>query len=157
METLFKLAGILSASGSTEAAKLRPALFLAQEWSGVTFYDYKLGQGVVFSDQLDQDLSQLASGGLLIRSDSSAETGITFTPSTHGEKAGGSISGTESRLRDVVVDLLKEPSAVLEAAATSQFFSRHGLGDPQERLQWFRSLPEGARERAKDLIAGAAA
>lgn len=157
METLFKLAELLSASGSTEAAKLRPAFFLAQECTGVTLYEFKLGQGLVLSDQLEQDLSQLASGGFVVRSNGSEGSGVVLSPSAQSAWASTLVSGREIRLRDLLLELLHETNAVLEAAATSQFFLRHGLGAPEERLTWYRTLPKEELERAQVLITKTAA
>ena len=157
METLLTLAKIIGRAGNAEAIKLRPAMFLAQEWSGVTYYDFRVGQGLVFSDQLDQDLSQLVSGGLVLQSSPAVGSEVTFSPQAQGVQAAQVLSEEESKLVSSIVTLLKESTSVLDAAATSRFFERKRLGDPGEWLQWYRALPDPDRERAGALAPGSAA
>ena len=146
METLLKLAGLMSLSGNTEVTKLRSAVYLAQSVTGRVFYSYRLAQGSVSSDQLDQDLSQLEAGGFVERAEHSGE--LSFRPKHKAEAAVKWILPEDVEFRTTFEALLREDISVLEAAATCKFFHVRGLGDPEERVEWYRRLDPEQRNRA---------
>jgi hypothetical protein len=152
METLLKLAGLISQS--TEAAdpgKLRPALYLAQHFSQHPLYRYRLQLGKVVSDQLDQDLTQLLSGGLLMRVDSQAQGVVSHTVAVNPRKVAAWVSTEDKDLCKTLGGLLREETSVLDAAATLKFFEVERLGNPAEKLNWFRTLSDETRAKASDL------
>jgi hypothetical protein len=121
-----------------DARKLHSAFFLAQSCLTTPLYNFSLSHGRVHSDQFDSDLVFLvvmyAKGATSVRVD---------------HRASDDESGRS--LRERLNKLLSEQNEVLEAAATTRFFEKEGLGDPSCRLNWFSALPEPVRRRAKQV------
>lgn len=121
--------------------KAQAAFFLAQYATGEHLYRFSLQRGRVRSDELDQDFLVLYVVGLA-QVPNAAEA---------AEQAGGPSPSLLSSLRVKLQLLLKEDSDVVDAAATSVFFSEEKLGNPAARLQWFNSLPGSVLARAKQI------
>src|SRR5436309_15831848 len=152
METLIKLVGLISQSTeAADPAKLRPALYLAQQFSTHSLYRYRLRLGKVVSDQLDQDLTQLLSGGQLTRVQSHAEGVVSHAVAVDPDRFAAWVRTEDRDFCTTLTCLLTEETSVLEAAATLRFFTVEKLGNPEEKLHWFRTLSDETRARASDL------
>jgi hypothetical protein len=121
-----------------DARKLQSAVFLAQSYLPRPLYNFSLSRGRVHSEQLDSDLVFL----VVVFSRGKAASVTTHDPSDDEAR---------QTLRESLSWLLQEENQVLEAAATTRFFEREGLGDPSSRLTWFGSLPEPIRRRAAQV------
>lgn len=155
MESMLTLARVLGNPGSSlPARKLQPAFYLAQEHANHQVYAYRVRQGKVVSDELDQDLAQLSSGGIVavlcsIHDHSPEVAVLSSFPSAIR------VDDSAEPLRAKLRDLLMLDDLVLNAAATLTFFNtRHGR-EPNGELQWFRSLSEATLEEAKTLCVSA--
>jgi hypothetical protein len=152
MTTLLRLAALINRFHSgADAAKLRPAMYLAQHRLGTSWYNYRLAQGRVFSDELDLDLSQLESGGLLRRVCGTGSRSFKFIPHVANEGLQQWLTTSDELLVQQVRELLDEDREVLDAAATSSYFGNEELGEPGEHLRWYRALSEPERTRASEL------
>jgi uncharacterized protein YwgA len=150
MNTVLKLAELITPVQRIQyPRKLQTAIYLGQALTGCTFYEYYLVRGRVLSDELDQDLVQLKSIGMIERSHFDGRVELNII-SQNGHRS--RLVGKEKELSAWFVELLKEDANVLEAASTLIFFARDESGNPDKHLRWFKELPPEVLNRAHKLV-----
>jgi hypothetical protein len=118
--------------------KLRPAFFIAQSRCDTVVYSFRLSMGRVVSEDLSEDLAQLWANGMI----------------GAGAPRVRRVEIYAKNLSDQLERLFAEDEETLEAAATMLFFARRQLGEPSDRLAWFRQLPEPKKHRAELVASG---
>jgi hypothetical protein len=133
-----------------EPRRLQTAMFIAQERCSYRPYRYRLQKGRVVSDELDQDVAQLAAVGVISllcdsdhRDDRFVTSGIGGWPRTLSDSLGS--------LKDSFVQLISAPAQTLEAAATMLYFRGSPTADVN-RLRWFVMLDENTKRSAEALV-----
>jgi hypothetical protein len=140
---LLKLCG--SELNGVDPEKFQAAIFLAERAaerrseSPILRYEFGITRGRVRSDELFRDLALLFVGGIL--------QNLSQLGSQPKED-------TESNVfRSALMKYLNEDRQVIEAAATRVFFRDERLGEPADKLRWFRALDGPVLKRASELEA----
>jgi hypothetical protein len=126
---------------------LQPAVFLAQQSTGAKLYRYRLTQGRVLSDELDQDMAQLEAAGVLTLVCSTASRRVSLMVTRHLRPVQG-VTDQLTRLERAVQRLLEVNQQVLEAAATLRFLDDHGRGSAARHLAWLNQIPREELDKA---------
>jgi hypothetical protein len=144
------LQSLLDESVLVESRKLQPAMFLVQQVKSELRYRFGLVAGRVFSDDLDLELAHLDAFGMLAPACSlkSHSAALIFVKSTTCDQEHSELSS----LQRALFELMHEDAETLEAAATNIFFARENLGQPAEKLRWYRELSPQQRDRAETLF-----
>lgn len=150
MDTLPILSELLCESNEEkDTRKLQTALYLAQKLTGNRYYRFRVTHGRVFSDELDQDVSQLTSIGFL--NIYSKGNGHLYFNGCKRLVAKSVLGEKENELKNILRDLFKEDSPVLEAAATFKYFEEKQFGSP-DKLNWFREVPDITKQKSMKLV-----
>jgi hypothetical protein len=136
--SLYSLASILaSVHPKPQHQKLPCAVYLAQRTCEYRMYDFDLSMGHVVSSDLSVDLYHLS------RFEALEAQPVTVRQATE----------RQGRFVHALKALLNEDEEFLQAVATCDFYRQEQLGDPEEKLNWFRELPADVRRRASDAVA----
>jgi hypothetical protein len=137
MNTLALLNDFRDRITSSDSRKLHCAVFLAQSFTHSTYYSFSLMRGRVFSEDLDQDFIVVMTGRV-------NASGTFFSKSRPFHRV-------QELLTAQLTWLLDQDAEVVEAAATQWFYDNEGLGDPSEKLRWYKALSPSVRSAASKL------